>query len=192
MRRFIPLALVAPALTVGTLVAAAPAYAACEPAPLRTSLRAADLVVTGEVTAVEKLADRQVYTVKVKRVYAGSSPAMLELQAPAADRPCALPVKKDQQWLFLSQSDPKKLVVRSDWGSAPLSAAVATDVADVLGSGTLPTAGGSTPPTDVTLTRVEQSTTYGFWQLAFPGGVLAAGGLLMLLLARALSGGRRP
>ncbi|MDO7868326.1 hypothetical protein [Nocardioides jiangxiensis] len=190
MRRLITIALVAPTLAMGVVLGlSASAQAACAPGPLRTELKAADLVVTGTVTKVDTLPGRQVYTLAVKRVYAGTAHATLELQAPTADRPCALPVKKGDRWLFLSQGAAKTPVVRGDWGSTELTSEAATVVADVLGSGHRPASGGSAT-SEVRLTKVGSAEPWGFWQLALPGAVLAGGGFLVLLLARALGRAR--
>lgn len=190
MRRIVLLTLVAPLVTLAGLVAAPAAHAACEPGPLPASLRDADLVVTGRVTAVEERPRSQVYTVAVKRVYAGSAAATLEVQAPLAGRPCALDVAKDEDWLFVSTGDAVTPIVRADGGSTVLTAEAATVVADVLGSGTRPSTSGG-QQTEVTLARIDESKRYGFAQLAFPGAVLAGGGFLVLLLARALSRSKR-
>ncbi|TCJ22001.1 hypothetical protein [Nocardioides jejuensis] len=190
MRRLITIALVAPTLSMGVVLGlSASAQAACASGPLRTELKDASLVVTGTVTTIDELPGRQVYTVAVERVYAGTAHATLEVQAPTADRPCALPVKKGDHWLFLSQGAAKTPVVRADWGSTPLSSEAATVVANVLGSGHRPSAGGS-GTTEVRLTKVDASEPWGFWQLALPGAVLAGGGFLVLLLARALGRAR--
>lgn len=190
MRRFVPLALVAPALALSGVVVASPAHAACEPGPLRSSLRAADLVVTGRVTAVEERPRSQFYTVAVKRVYAGSASATLEVAAPLPDRNCALPVAEGEDWLFVSTGEAARPVVRADSGSTRLTAEAGTVLADVLGSGTRPSKAAG-EPAEVSLERVEETRrTYGFGQLALPGAVLAGGGLLVLLLARALGRSR--
>jgi hypothetical protein len=183
VRRMLPLALVAPALF--SVVSAVPAHAACEPGPLRTSLRDGDLVVTGRVTAVEQRPRSQIYTVTVKRVYAGESAAQLEVLAPLAARPCALKVAEGEDWLFVSQGDAARPIVRADWGSTELTAEAATVVADVLGSGTRPSTKPGAPA-EVTLARVDDRKSFGYWQVALPGAVLAGGGFLVLLLARAL------
>lgn len=189
MRRLTLLALVAPAFSLGAVMTAAPAQAACEPAPLRTSLKAASLVVTGRVDSVQELPGRQVYTVTVKRVYAGASAPTIEFAAPVAGRDCALPVETGQDWLFVSDaSATPRPIVRADSGSRPLTAEAGSVVAAVLGSGTLPTADGHAA-SGVTMTKLDTSKPVGYWQVALPGAVLAAGGFLVLLLARAL--GRR-
>ncbi len=190
MRRLTLLALAAPALSLGAVTTAAPAHAACEPAPLRTSLKAASLVVTGTVDSVQALPGRQVYTVTVKRVYAGAATPTIEFAAPVAGRDCALPVAAGQEWLFLSDAgaDVPRPVVRADTGSTLLTPEAGSVVASVLGSGTVPTAGGAAP-SGVTMTKLDAPKRAGYWQIALPGAVLAAGGFLVLLLARAL--GRR-
>lgn len=189
MRRLVPLALVAPTLALGAVLVAAPAQAACDAGPLRTELKSSKLVVTGKVTAIEKRAHSQRYTVTVKRVYAGSATATLELQGPTKSAPCALPVAKGDEWLFLSDGRAKPPVVRRDGGSTKLSAEAATVVADVLGSGKRPSKDAH-EPTQVALEKVDAPKPYGFWQIALPGAVLAGGGLLVLMLARALGRAR--
>lgn len=189
MRRLVPLALVAPTLALGAVLAASPAHAACESGPLRTELKAAKLVVTGTVTAVEQRATNQLYTVAVKRVYAGSATSTLQLTGPAKGAPCALPVAKGAAWVFVSDGSGTPPVVRRDGGSAKLSAEAATVVADVLGSGERP-ARNADAPVEVTLEELDAAKPYGFWQIALPGAVLAGGGFLVLLLARALGRAR--
>jgi hypothetical protein len=189
MRRLIPLALVAPTLALGAVLAASPAQAACDSGPLRADLKAAKLVVTGKVTAIEERPHSQRYTLTVKRVYAGSATTTLEVQGPTAGAPCALPVAKGDDWLFLSDDAAQPPVVRRDGGSTKLSAEAATVVADVLGSGKQPVKGGAAPA-EVTLEKVDAPKPYGFWQIALPGAVLAGGGFLVLLLARALGRAR--
>ena len=189
MRRLVPLALVAPTLTLGAAVlVASPAQAACDAGPLRSELKAAKLVLTGEVTAVEQRAHSQHYTVTVKRVYAGSATATFELQGPAKGEPCALPVAKGSDWLFLSGGAATPPIVRRDGGSTRLTAEAATVVADVLGSGERPAKGGE--PVEVKLEKLDSPQPYGFWQIALPGAVLAGAGFLVLLLARALGRSR--
>jgi hypothetical protein len=188
MRRLVPLTLAAPTLALGAVLVASPAQAACDAAPLRSELKAAKLVVTGKVTAIEKHGHGQRYTVAVKRVYAGSSTATLELQAPAKGAACGLTVAKGDDWLFLSDGRLTPPAVRRDGGSTKLSAEAATVVADVLGSGKRPARGGE--PAEVSLEQLDAPKPYGFWQVALPGGVLAGGGLLVLLLARALGRAR--
>jgi hypothetical protein len=189
MRRLVPLALVAPSLALGAVLAAAPAQAACDSGPLRSELTSAKLVVTGKVTDVEQRPHSQRYTVSVKRVYAGSATATLEVQGPLATGPCSLGVAKGDEWLFLSDAADTPPVVRRDGGSTKLSAEAATVVADVLGSGHQP-AKNAGAPAEVTLEKVDAPRPYGFWQIALPGVVLAGGGFLVLLLARALGRAR--
>lgn len=189
MRRLVPLALVAPTLALGAVLAASPAQAACDSGPLRSELKAAKLVVTGTVTAIEERPRNQLYTVTVKRVYAGSATTTLELRAPSKDAACALPVAKGAEWLFLSDGVSAAPIVRRDGGSTKLSAEAATVVADVLGSGERPAKGGN-DPVEVTLEKIDTAKPYGFWQIALPGAVLAGGGFLVLLLARALGRAR--
>lgn len=188
MRRLL-LALLALGFLVVPAVLSSPASAAaCAAGPLPADLRAASLVVTGKVTAIEALANRQVYSVTVLRVYQGRAPKTITVQGPTAERPCALAPQVGQSWLLVSQGAASTPVVRGDWGSQKLSAEVAATVADTLGSGKAPSAAAAPVPADVDLTRVDDSRPYGYWQLAFPGAVLVAGGLLILLLARALGG----
>lgn len=189
MRRLIPLALVAPTLTLGAVLVAAPAQAACDSGPLRAELKGAKLVVTGTVTAIEKRPHSERYTVSVKRVYAGSATATLEVQGPVASGPCALPVVKGEEWLFLSDGAATPPVVKRDGGSTKLTAEAATVVADVLGSGKQPAKGGSAPA-QVTMEKLDAPKPYGYWQIALPGAVLAGAGFLVLLLARALGRAR--
>lgn len=187
MRRLLLLALIAPLVALGWAFATtSPATAACDPGPIAPHLREATLVVTGTVTGIEQLPNRQVLTVEVQRVYRGEAPTVLELQGPTPDRPCALPAKVGERWLLVSQGTSTPPAARADWGSQQLTPGIATQVADVLGSGKAPTP--AAPPTtgEVSLQRVDDSEPYGFLQIALPGGVLVVGGLLVLLLARAL------
>jgi hypothetical protein len=175
-------------LVVPAFVTSPASAAACAAGPLPADLRQASLVVTGKVTAIEKLTNRQVYSVTVQRVYHGRAPKTIKVQGPTADRPCALAAEVGQTWLLVSQGAASTPVVRADWGSQKLTTAVGATVADTLGSGKAPTAASTPVPTDVQLTRVDDSEPYGYWQMAIPGAVLAAAGLLILMLARALGG----
>jgi hypothetical protein len=175
-------------LAVPTVLSSPASAAACAAGPLPANLRDASLVVTGKVTAIEPVANRQVYSVTVKRVYKGRAPHTITVQGPVASRPCALSARVGETWLLVSQGAAAKPVVRGDWGSARLTADVGAVVASTLGSGKAPSADAAATPTDVHLTRVNNAEPFGFWQMAFPGAILAAGGLLILLLARALGG----
>lgn len=187
MRRLLLLALVAPLIALGcALATSSPAAAACDPGPIAPHLRAATLVVTGTVTGIEQLPNRQVLTVEVQRVYRGEAPTVLQLQGPTPDRPCALPATVGEQWLLVSQGTSTPPAARGDWGSQQLTPGIATQVADILGSGKEPTPAAAPESGEVSLKRVADSEPYGFWQVALPGVVLLVAGLLILLLARAL------
>jgi hypothetical protein len=191
MRRLLLLALLALGCVLIAPVTSSPAAAAaCAAGPLPANLRDASLVVTGKVTAVEALPNRQVYSVEVQRVYQGSAPKTVTVQGPPVGRPCALAAQVGQSWLLVSQGAATTPAVRVDWGSQLLTADVGAVVASTLGSGKAPSADTAPVPSRVELTRVDDSEPYGYWQMAFPGAVLAAAGLLVLLLARALGGGR--
>lgn len=187
MRRLLLLALVAPLVALGcALATSSPAAAACDPGPIAPHLREATLVVTGTVTGIEQLPNRQVLTVEVQRVYRGEAPTVLQLQGPTPDRACALPATVGEQWLLVSQGTSSPPAARADWGSQQLTPGIATQVADVLGSGKAPTPAAPPATGEVSLNRVDDSEPHGFWQVALPGAVLLVGGLLILLLARAL------
>lgn len=188
MRRLLLALLALGFLVVPAALSSPASAAACAAGPLPADLREASLVVTGKVTAIEELTNRQVYSVTVQRVYQGRAPKTITVQGPTAGRPCALAAEVGQSWLLVSQGAASTPVVRADWGSQKLTAEVGAAVADTLGSGKAPSATTTPVPTDVELTRVDDSDPYGYWQMAFPGAVLAAGGLLILLLARALGG----
>jgi hypothetical protein len=192
MRRLLLLALlalggaclfVAPGL-IGSSASAAP----CAAGPLSADLRAGTLVVTGRITSIDSQDRRQVYSVDVKRVYQGRAPKTITVQGPTADRPCALHAEVGQTWLLVSQGTAATPAVRADWGARRLNTEVGEVVADTLGSGKAPSAAVAPVPSSANLTRVDGSEPYGYWQMAMPGAVLAAGGLLILLLARALGG----
>lgn len=175
-------------LAVPTVLSSPATAAACAADPLPANLHAASLVVTGKVTDIEALANRQIYTVTVKRVYKGHAPKTITVQGPVSARPCALSASVGQTWLLVSQGAATIPAVRGDWGSAKLTAEVGAVVASTLGSGKAPSADVQPVPSDVVLTRVDNAEPLGFWQMAFPGAVVAAGGLLILLLVRAMGG----
>jgi hypothetical protein len=173
----------------------APASAACDPkpGPLAGDLRQADVVFTGTVNSVQKGAAGAptTYIVAVQRSYHGRVESEVTVLTPATAKECGLQdVKVGQRWLFAGTSSPTGILVESDEGSRPLSAAVTRQVRQVLGVGRAPIpVDPTTEPLEVNLTRVADDDATTFWPLAAPGAIVVVAGLVVLAGAR--SAGRR-
>lgn len=172
-------------------VSQSPASAACDPAgPLAGDLEQAGAVFSGKVTAAQKGAAGAptTYTVTVQRVYRGQIESEVTVLSPAAAANCGLVgVRIGQDWMFLGTSSPAGILVESDEGSRPATAAVTRLVRQQLGVGRTPIpVEPSAEPVAPELTRVADDGAIEFWPLAMPGALLALAGLVVLAAARAL------
>lgn len=193
MRRLLLLTLLALSGAAVTLIGTGtPASAACDPkpGPLAGDLRQADVVFTGTVRSVQKGAAGAptTYLVAVQRSYQGRVESEVTVLTPATAKACGLQdVKVSQRWLFAGTSSPTGILVESDEGSRPLSAAVSRQVRQVLGAGRAPIpVDPTTEPVEVNLTRVADDDAREFWPLAAPGAIVGVAGLVVLAAARAL------
>lgn len=189
IRRLILLALLALSCAV---VSATPAQAAgCDASPLKfpALLEQADVVVTGTIAEIgQDAAERPTYTVQVSRIYRGEVGAEVVVHGPKEPR-CALDAKAGQEWLVMARGDKEPFAVRSDTGSQLLTESVGRVVANKLGSGTEPEPSQASRD-EVTFTDAEPGEATRFWPLALPGVAMAGFGILVLLVSRALSGGK--
>jgi hypothetical protein len=196
MRRLLLLALLALSCAgVALLGTGGPASAACDakPGPLAGDLRQAGVVFTGTVSSVQKGAAGAPtsYTVAVQRSFHGRVESEVTVLTPATAKECGLrDVTVGQRWLFAGTSAPTGVLVESDEGSRPLTAAVTRTVREVLGAGRAPIPVDPSAGTlEVERTRVTDDDATTFWPLAAPGAVIVVAGLVVLAAARAL--GRR-
>jgi hypothetical protein len=197
MRRLLLLTLLAlPCAWVALVgLAGAPASAACDPrpGPLAGDLRQADVVFTGTVRSVEKGATGAptTYLVAVQKSYQGRVESEVSVLTPATAKECGLQdVVVGKRWLFAGTSSPSGVLVESDEGSRPLTAAVTRQVRQVLGVGRNPVqVDPTTDPVVASFTKVADDEATEFWPLAAPGVIAVVGGLVVLAAARVL--GRR-
>jgi hypothetical protein len=193
MRRLLLLTLLALSCAgIALGLTGSPASAACDPrpGPLAGDLKQADVVFTGTVSSVQKGAAGAptTYVVAVERTYHGRVESEVTVLTPATAKECGLQdVKAGQRWLFAGTSSPTGVLVESDEGSRPLTAAVTRQVRQVLGVGRAPIpVDPSTEPLDPELTRVADDDATTFWPLAAPGALVSVAGLVVLAAARAL------
>jgi len=196
MRRLLLLTLLAlSGAGIALLGTGAPASAVCDPkpGPLAGDLRQADVVFTGTVSSAQKGAAGAptTYTVAVQRSFHGRVESEVTVLTPATVKDCGLQgVTIGQRWLFVGTSSPTGVLVESDEGSRPLTAAVTRQVREVLGAGRAPiVVDPTTEPLEVNYTRVTDDDATTFWPLAAPGAIVGVAGLVVLAAARAL--GRR-
>ena len=168
----------------------APASAACDPSPgpLAGDLREAGVVFTGTLSSVHKGAAGAptTYIVAVKRVYRGRIESETTVLTPATVADCGLKgVNVGESWLFVGTASPTGVLVESDEGSRPATAAVTRQVTEQLGVGRNPIpVESSAGPLEVNLTRVADDGPTRFWPLAMPGAAAVLAGLVVLAAAR--------
>lgn len=203
------------------VLGAAPAQACrCVQQQVAQQARAADLVVTGTVEGVRQggaQRDRQRFgnvtlVVAVDRVYAGSLPdATLEVTTAASTTACGLGrLPRGERYVFFLSADSRLLRATSCNGTTPARSSEVAEVERVLGegraagattgsdgtggteggSGTDPGAGDEEPAA-AELTVVDSAPPPDAARAAVPGGVLAAVGLVGLLVLGRVGSRRR-
>ncbi len=170
---------------------AAPASAApaapcsCKVKPLPAALKAADLVVTGTVAALDDDSTPESFTLTLNRVYQGK----VETGTATFDQSATCPatdLQLGQEWLIVAvqpkAADARPRVSRCS-GSRPLTDGALVKVETALGTGS---AAPKPPPPTATFTTIETAGPERFRRLAAPGAAMALIGLLGLVVVRRL------
>jgi hypothetical protein len=156
---------------------------------LRRQLRAADLVVSGTISAVDDNPRPESFTVRLSRVYRGevTTPTLTFEQSPTCPQ---LDVVTGQQWYVLAQQ-PQAAGARPQvsqcTGSVVSDQSVRNLVEKELGTGV---AAPQPPPPTATFTSVETSGPDRFTRMAAPGAAMVVVGLLGMVVVGRLGRGQ--
>lgn len=186
-------------LAMGCVVAGqAPAYACDGPLrPVPVQLREAGSVFIGTVTAVvgaprTEQGQTVTYTVQVRRVFRGETPAETTIVSRNAEPDCATQsLERRRTYVFMSSAAGAETVPAESFGLDGIRRAtpeMRAALADILGVGSLPNATpGEAVEETATLTRVGADDPPEFLPMALPGILVLVVGLLALMLARLVS-----
>ncbi len=196
----LPGRLLAALLVAGACVLIGPAPSGADAAPCTCTgsttqdhVKAASAVFTGEVLDVTALGGNaqdgfsRVSTVKVTRVYSPKDYELIttenvDVMTPGSYGTCASPLRQGQTYIFFVESN-EGLTATGCGGTAPATAALATQVERLLGSGRPPV---PPEPTTAELTPVNTDDPASLTRVAAPGLALVIIGLLGLAVVRAV------
>ncbi len=144
-------------------------------------LKAADVVVSGTISAVDDSPRPESFTVRLTRIYRGkvTTPTLTFEQSPTCPQ---RDVVTGQQWFVLAEqpkADGARPQVSVCTGSVILDGSVTRVVEKTLGTGT---AAPQPPPPSATFTSVEGSGPARFTRMAAPGAAMVVVGLLGMLV----------